>query len=1140
MKRYSVFTKLASLTKAWRKRKAATNRPSFRPQLEGLERRDVPTNLSVTSFTPTATGFTATFNEEFNPTNINLYDTAGALGPDDVTLTAAGGPSTSYHGSLIIDPLDNTITFVKTDVATGSTFNPSTGVLAAGTYTATFRSASNGFTDMSGGCLNGTSGDNYVTTFVVTTPPVAIGLPDFAAGPGNTVNEPNTIVGLPVSVSNGSSATSGQFTLKFSPNLLDITSVTGNIQTLSVSGSPTSGTFTLSFDSATTSNITYSTVVATIQANIQSALDALSTIGPGNSYVVAASDTTFRVALTGALAAANQPAMTASGSGFLPSGSIAVTNNTLTGETFTLDSSSNLAGGIAVLDMSASTALSGSNVKMGVIIANVPDSASSLYLTQGLLHWSSTSLTSSSGSISVEGADAVQVVDYFGNVTGTGSYTSADTTLIGRVTVGTDNNVTTGTIGGFSAMPNTDPLIPGDLNRDGIVNVSDETVLNQLLAGDHPTPIQPLFPATHFSVSASSPVTAGTAYTVTVTALDEFNNVAILYSGTAHFTTSDVGSGVDLPSDYTFVAGSSGDSGIHTFSNGVTLSTAGAQTITATDTSSPGITGNGAFLVDGEVISGLRVSAPLAAVGGTYFTTTVTAVDTHGNVASGYTGTVHFSSSDGSATLPANYTFTSGSGDDNGVHVFTSSAKLVTSGNQTITATDTVTSSIKGSAVANVAGAASQLAISYSASPTSGTPFTITVTAEDSSTNVATAYQGTVSFATNDTAVGASVPANYTFTAADQGVHVFTDGVTLIASDYQTITATDLANNSITGSSAIFIPVTIWIPTNLTAALGGTVTVPIDVNGLLDTVNGNYGLSGGQFIVQYDTSVFTGPPTPLLGSIPGQGTLWGVSDANPSLGLFELTSNGSYQLTTTSGGSLALLDFTVKSNAPLGATPIYLMADDGGGPPATNLTDYNFNAYSLDPAPQDTANSTDGQVTIDPTDVATHLAVTTPSSVTAGSPSTFTVTAKDASNSTATSYTGTIHFGDSDGGPSSAVPGDYTFVAADDGVHTFTNGLTLVTAGSQSITATDMTMSGIRGSATLNVNPAAAATLAVNTPDIANSGISFTVTVTALDSYGNAATGYTGTVHFSSTDGSAELADQLHLCLRRSWSPHLH
>jgi hypothetical protein len=71
---------------------------------------------------------------------------------------------------------------------------------------------------------------------------------------------------------------------------------------------------------------------------------------------------------------------------------------------------------------------------------------------------------------------------------------------------------------------------------------------------------------------------------------------------------------------------------------------------------------------------------------------TVTAKDALSNVATGYRGTVHFTSSDGSATLPANYTFTAA---DSGTHMF--SATLKTVGTQSLTATDTATTSITGS-----------------------------------------------------------------------------------------------------------------------------------------------------------------------------------------------------------------------------------------------------------------------------------------------------------------------------------------------------------------------------------------------------------------------------------------------------------
>jgi hypothetical protein len=61
----------------------------------------------------------------------------------------------------------------------------------------------------------------------------------------------------------------------------------------------------------------------------------------------------------------------------------------------------------------------------------------------------------------------------------------------------------------------------------------------------------------------------------------------------------------------------------------------------------------------------------------------VTANDPAYNLATGYRGTVHFTSTDPSATLPSDYTFTAG---DNGAHAF--SIAMQTAGEQTITMTD--------------------------------------------------------------------------------------------------------------------------------------------------------------------------------------------------------------------------------------------------------------------------------------------------------------------------------------------------------------------------------------------------------------------------------------------------------------------
>src|SRR5262249_57606806 len=71
-----------------------------------------------------------------------------------------------------------------------------------------------------------------------------------------------------------------------------------------------------------------------------------------------------------------------------------------------------------------------------------------------------------------------------------------------------------------------------------------------------------------------------------------------------------------------------------------------------------------------------------------------------------------------------------------------------------------------------------------------------------------------------------------------------------------------------------------------------------------------------------------------------------------------------------------------------------------------------------------------------------------PSPTTAGTAGSFTVTAKNADGSIDYGYTGTVHFTSSDG--KAALPADYTFVAADNGMHTFS--ATLKTPPTHSLT----------------------------------------------------------------------------------------
>ena len=188
-------------------------------------------------------------------------------------------------------------------------------------------------------------------------------------------------------------------------------------------------------------------------------------------------------------------------------------------------------------------------------------------------------------------------------------------------------------------------------------------------------------PATHFAVTRTPrAVTAGTALAVTVTALDQFNNTAISYSGTVHFSKSDTSASSVLPADYTFVPG---DIGVHVFT-GVKLVTAGSQTVTATDKSTGTITGNAVVTVNAGPTQHFSVSAPGSAVAGHFVIVTVIAQDQFNNATAAYAGTVHFTSSDPQAGLADDSTLTSGEG------FFV--ADLQTAGTQTITATDAANS----------------------------------------------------------------------------------------------------------------------------------------------------------------------------------------------------------------------------------------------------------------------------------------------------------------------------------------------------------------------------------------------------------------------------------------------------------------
>jgi hypothetical protein len=139
----------------------------------------------------------------------------------------------------------------------------------------------------------------------------------------------------------------------------------------------------------------------------------------------------------------------------------------------------------------------------------------------------------------------------------------------------------------------------------------------------------------------------------------------------------------------------------------------------------------------------------------------------------------------------------------------------------------------------------------------------------------------------------------------------------------------------------------------------------------------------------------------------------------------------------------------------------------------------------------------------------------------AGTPQTVHVTASRAGR-TDPSYRGTVAFASTD--PQAVLPANYSFTRQDKGTRTFT--VTLKTAGAQGVTVRDVATATLTASQSAAITAAAATRLQLSTDlpgrfegqPVATAGQAFGLTIRALDSFDNLATGYTGTVELSSTD----------------------
>jgi hypothetical protein len=195
--------------------------------------------LLVSLVDDSESGVEVRFTSNFDLSPLNVFDAGSAeMGPADAVVEGSNGP---IAGSLVVDPVRNAVTFIK-----------SGGPLAPDTYTVTLRSGSDAFQTSTGRQLDG-NGDGFqraedlmVRSFTVSetlADSVIVSLPDFVRGPGQAVNIPaNSDSGLPLSLSDGEGVRAVELQISYDPELLEIADATVT------DGMPAGATVTLSSD----------------------------------------------------------------------------------------------------------------------------------------------------------------------------------------------------------------------------------------------------------------------------------------------------------------------------------------------------------------------------------------------------------------------------------------------------------------------------------------------------------------------------------------------------------------------------------------------------------------------------------------------------------------------------------------------------------------------------------------------------------------------------------------------------------------------------------------------------------------------------------------------------------------------------
>lgn len=208
--------------------------------------------------------------------------------------------------------------------------------------------------------------------------------------------------------------------------------------------------------------------------------------------------------------------------------------------------------------------------------------------------------------------------------------------------------------------------------------------------------------------------------------------------------------------------------------------------------SSPGLlSGLASLSVDAGATAALEVTGyPQTAVAGTTAPVTIVALDSFGNRANEITSVILTTPNDplvGDQTVP----LTDGAA--------STPVTLETVGSQALIATTGFISGAQTGIMINPGPATKLEVTGFPAQTTAGTAGTVTVTIKDSSGNLATDFTGQVRFSSNDMR-NPTLPAVYTFSAANGGTRTFTNGVVLKQATSNAIITASIVNGMVTGS----------------------------------------------------------------------------------------------------------------------------------------------------------------------------------------------------------------------------------------------------------------------------------------------------------------------------------------------------